>query len=73
MGQLWPGEAIERSLMSQGAPETGPIPNAMEKPSTIRVSPEALEYSPTAGTKASNEANLTDVEGTPLRGCSPLQ
>ena len=37
--------------MLQGAPETGDIPGAMHKPTTIEVRPESLEYAPTAGTK----------------------
>ena len=41
-------------LTSQGAPETGDIPNAMKKPTSIPVSHESLEYAPTAGTKVSN-------------------
>ena len=40
-------------LTSQGAPETGDIPNAMKKPTSIPVSHESLEYAPTAGTKVS--------------------
>ena len=35
----------------QGAPETGDIPGAMPKPTTIEVKPESLEYAPTGGTK----------------------
>jgi len=35
----------------EGAPETGDIPDAMHKPDTIQVKPEALEYAPTGGTK----------------------
>jgi len=38
-------------LTLQGAPETGDIPGAMHKPSTIEVKPESLEYAPTGGTK----------------------
>lgn len=38
-------------LTSQGAPETGDIPNAMKKPTSIPVSHASLEYAPTAGTK----------------------
>jgi len=37
--------------MSQGAPETGDIPGAMHKPTTVEVKPESLEYAPTGGTK----------------------
>lgn len=40
-------------LTSQGAPETGDIPNGMHKPTTIEVKPESLEYAPTGGTKVS--------------------
>lgn len=40
-------------LTSQGAPETGDIPGAMHKPTTIEVKPESLEYAPTGGTKVS--------------------
>jgi len=38
-------------LTLQGAPETGDIPGAMHKPSTIEVKAESLEYAPTGGTK----------------------
>ena len=42
--------SFKKSLTSQGAPETGDIPNAMTKPTSIEVRPESLEYAPTAGT-----------------------
>jgi len=41
----------EWANFGQGAPETGDIPNAMSKPTSIEVRPESLEYAPTAGTK----------------------
>jgi len=42
----------EWANFGQGAPETGDIPNAMPKPTTIEVKPESLEYGPTGGTKS---------------------
>jgi hypothetical protein len=54
MGKFRPSQHLVLSdgwLTLQGAPETGDIPNAMHKPTTIEVKPESLEYGPTGGTK----------------------
>jgi len=53
VGKLWPSKhfTVKNSLTSQGAPETGDIPGATHKPTTIEVKPESLEYAPTGGTK----------------------
>jgi hypothetical protein len=50
-------------LTSQGAPETGDIPNAMKKPTSIPVSHESLEYAPTAGTKVLTWLQERRIEG----------
>ena len=58
------------SLTSQGAPETGDIPNAMTKPTSIEVRSESLEYAPTAGTKVLLVASSVDGDrnfAPPLR------
>jgi hypothetical protein len=73
MGQLWSGIAFGwKSLTSQGAPETGDIPNAMSKPTSIEVRPESLEYAPTAGTKVFLTTSAIDSAGTPHRCCGSL-
>ncbi|GJJ12318.1 hypothetical protein Clacol_006559 [Clathrus columnatus] len=44
------------SNLGQGAPEVGPIPGAPEKPSSIALPTDSLEYAPTTGVKALREA-----------------
>jgi hypothetical protein len=59
MGKFWPSQHLvlcDGSLTLQGAPETGDIPNAMPKPTTIEVKPESLEYGPTGGTKVIDQS-----------------
>ncbi|KAJ3793768.1 pyridoxal phosphate-dependent transferase [Lentinula aff. detonsa] len=53
----------EWANLGQGAPEVGPIPNAPERPKTIEMSLDSLEYAPTTGVKALREAvaNLYNV------------
>jgi hypothetical protein len=41
----------EWSNLGQGAPEVGPIPGAPERPNTIPVPLDSLEYAPTTGVK----------------------
>lgn len=41
----------EWSNLGQGAPEVGPIPGAPERPSTISMPTDSLEYAPTVGVK----------------------
>ncbi len=41
----------EWSNLGQGAPEVGPIPGAPERPSTIPMPTDSLEYAPTVGVK----------------------
>ncbi|KIY71062.1 PLP-dependent transferase [Cylindrobasidium torrendii FP15055 ss-10] len=42
--------------LGQGAPEVGPIPEAFERPTTISLPEDSLEYAPTTGVKALREA-----------------
>ncbi|GAW08036.1 pyridoxal phosphate-dependent transferase [Lentinula edodes] len=53
----------EWANLGQGAPEVGPIPNAPERPKTIQMPEDSLEYAPTTGVKALREAvaNLYNV------------
>lgn len=44
------------SNLGQGAPEVGPIPGAPEKPDSIPLPVDSLEYAPTTGVKALREA-----------------
>lgn len=46
----------EWSNLGQGAPEVGPIPGAPERPNTIPIPLDSLEYAPTTGVKALREA-----------------
>ncbi|PIL24282.1 hypothetical protein GSI_14035 [Ganoderma sinense ZZ0214-1] len=46
----------EWANLGQGAPEVGPIPDAPERPSSIPVPEDSLEYAPTTGVKALREA-----------------
>ncbi|KLO19222.1 aminotransferase [Schizopora paradoxa] len=50
--------------MGQGAPEVGPIPDALPRPQSIPVPEDSLEYAPTTGVKALREAvaNLYNVQ-----------
>lgn len=41
----------EWANLGQGAPEVGPIPGAPERPNTIPVPVDSLEYAPTTGVK----------------------
>ena len=43
----------EWANLGQGAPEAGPIPGGSERPSSIPVPEESLEYAPTTGVKGS--------------------
>jgi len=46
----------EWANLGQGAPEVGPIPEAPERPNTIPLPLDSLEYAPTTGVKALREA-----------------
>ncbi|KAF9789831.1 aminotransferase [Thelephora terrestris] len=46
----------EWSNLGQGAPEVGPIPDAPERPSSIPVPQDSLEYAPTTGVKELRQA-----------------
>ncbi|KDR81727.1 hypothetical protein GALMADRAFT_239893 [Galerina marginata CBS 339.88] len=46
----------EWANLGQGAPEVGPIPDAPERPNTIPLPLDSLEYAPTTGVKALREA-----------------
>jgi hypothetical protein len=48
--------------MGQGAPEAGPIPGAPERPNTVQVSIESLEYAPTTGIKGRTTACMKAVQ-----------
>ena len=39
------------SNLGQGAPEVGPIPDAPNRPTSITISEDSLEYAPTTGVK----------------------
>ena len=39
------------SNLGQGAPEVGQIPDAPERPSTVQMPVDSLEYAPTTGVK----------------------
>lgn len=41
----------EWSNLGQGAPEVGPIPDAPERPTSVEVPQDSLEYAPTTGVK----------------------
>jgi len=47
----------EWANLGQGAPEVGSIPGAPERPNTITVPVDSLEYAPTTGVKG--------ISGTP--------
>lgn len=44
-----PASAHEWANMGQGAPEAGPIPNAPDRPTSVAVPLDSLEYAPTTG------------------------
>uniref|UniRef100_A0A8H7Y581 Aminotransferase class I/classII large domain-containing protein n=1 Tax=Psilocybe cubensis TaxID=181762 RepID=A0A8H7Y581_PSICU len=46
----------EWANLGQGAPEVGPIPDAPERPNSIPLPVDCLEYAPTTGVKALREA-----------------
>ncbi|PPQ93250.1 hypothetical protein CVT25_015248 [Psilocybe cyanescens] len=46
----------EWANLGQGAPEVGPIPDAPERPNSIPLPTDSLEYAPTTGVKALREA-----------------
>ncbi|KAF9649014.1 PLP-dependent transferase [Thelephora ganbajun] len=46
----------EWSNLGQGAPEVGPIPDAPERPTSIQVPTDSLEYAPTTGVKELRDA-----------------
>jgi aspartate/methionine/tyrosine aminotransferase len=46
----------EWANLGQGAPEVGPIPNAPQRPTTVLMPEDSLEYAPTTGVKALREA-----------------
>jgi aspartate/methionine/tyrosine aminotransferase len=46
----------EWANLGQGAPEVGPLPDAPERPNTIPLPVDSLEYAPTTGVKALREA-----------------
>lgn len=39
------------SNLGQGAPEVGPIPGAPERPTSVNIPEDSLEYAPTTGVK----------------------
>jgi len=41
----------EWANLGQGAPEVGPIPGAPERPNSVSVPLDSLEYAPTTGVK----------------------
>lgn len=43
--------------LGQGAPEVGPIPGAPEKPPTVSIPVDSLEYAPTTGVKGMTSAH----------------
>jgi len=51
------------SNLGQGAPEVGPIPNSADRPTTINMPTDSLEYAPTTGVKDLRQAvaNLYNV------------
>ena len=51
----------EWSNLGQGAPEVGPIPGAPERPSTISMPTDSLEYAPTVGVKGKYTATYFQV------------
>jgi len=60
----------EWANLGQGAPEVGAIPNAPERPSSLPMPVDSLEYAPTTGVKALREAvahlyNVTYRKGKP--------
>jgi len=46
----------EWSNLGQGAPEVGPIPDAPDRPTSVGIPQDSLEYAPTTGVKALREA-----------------
>lgn len=46
----------EWANLGQGAPEVGPIPNALPRPDSIPMPVDSLEYAPTTGVKGSRYA-----------------
>lgn len=58
------------SNLGQGAPEVGPIPNAPDRPTTINMQMDELEYAPTTGVKALREAVAKMYNDTYRKGMS---
>ena len=48
----------EWSNLGQGAPEVGPIPDAPERPTSIQMPEDSLEYAPTTGVKGRSPRTL---------------
>lgn len=48
--------AHEWANMGQGAPEAGPIPGAPERPTSVPIPLDSLEYAPTTGVKELRQA-----------------
>ncbi|KAF8547483.1 PLP-dependent transferase [Imleria badia] len=49
-------DSHEWANLGQGAPEVGPIPNALPRPDSIPMPVDSLEYAPTTGVKELREA-----------------
>ena len=47
----------EWANLGQGAPEVGPIPDAPERPSSVLVPEDSLEYAPTTGVKGTSRSH----------------
>ncbi|KAI0053903.1 aminotransferase [Auriscalpium vulgare] len=56
----------EWSNLGQGAPEVGPIPGALDRPTSVEYPVDALEYAPTTGVKKLREA-VADLYNTTYR------
>lgn len=56
----------EWANLGQGAPEVGPIPNSSDRPTSISVPTDSLEYAPTTGVKgtvAKTQPKQSDTDG----------
>jgi hypothetical protein len=45
--------------LGQGAPEVGPIPGASDRPTTVSMPTDSLEYAPTTGVKGMQNDTLS--------------
>jgi len=58
----------EWSNLGQGAPEVGPIPGAPDRPTSVQMPEDSLEYAPTTGVKALRQAVANLYNHTYRRG-----